>query len=169
MCIALPLFLSFYPILLGKCVFNIVKQRLCFHATSTTGNSVLTNNKKRLRDFTWQGAQDKCSVHGSWCGVPAQTCENMGAGQRWPLARASAVWKICCNREKKNQYQIMRQLRWLLRPLLVDLLRSSAGTMLLLYGNTLWRNGDASVMFLKDTELVSLPVKSINLGLHAPR
>lgn len=87
MCIPLLFSLSFYSILVGKCVFNIVNQRLCFHATSTTGNSAPTNNKKRLSDFNWKGVQDKCSV-------PPQGCEDVGAGQLCPLGRAVAVWKI---------------------------------------------------------------------------
>lgn len=92
----------------------------------------------------------------------------MGAGQRWPSARASAMWKIHRNREQKKQYQGRKQLGWLLRPVLVDLLKYSVGTMLLLYGNASRRNGGARVVLLKDTELVSPPVKIINLGLHTP-
>lgn len=121
MCIPLPLSLSFYPILIGKCVFNIVKQRLCFHATSTTGNSALTTHKKSCSDFTWKGVQDKCSVHRSWSCVPPWGCEGVGAGQRWLLTRALDMWEIHCNRGKKKQYQDMKQLGWLLRPVLVNL------------------------------------------------
>lgn len=93
----------------------------------------------------------------------------MGAGQRRPWARASAVWKVHRNREKKKQYQDMKQLGWLLRPVLVNLLRFSAGTMLLLCGNASRRNGGARVMLLEDAELLISPVKIINLGLHTPR
>lgn len=118
MCIPLLFSLSFYSILVGKCVFNIVNQRLCFHATSTTGNSALANNKKRLSDFSWKGVQDKCSV-------PPQGCEDVGAGQQWPLGRAVAVWKIHCSRENTKQSQGMKQL---------ELLRS-AGSMAMLHGD----------------------------------
>lgn len=86
MCIPLSFSLFFYSILVGKCVFNIVNQRLCFHTTSTAGNSAPANNKKRLSDFNWKGVQDKCSV-------PQQGCEDVGAEQQWPLGRAVSVCK----------------------------------------------------------------------------
>lgn len=126
LCIPLPLSLSFYSILVEKCVFNIVNHRLCFHATSTTGNSALTNNKKRLSDFSWKGVQDKCSVQ-----CPTTGMRRCGSWAAVAIGRAVAMWKIHHNRENTKQSQGMKQLGWLLRPVLVGLLRCSVGTMAL--------------------------------------
>lgn len=59
------------------------------------------------------------------CSVPPQGCEDVGAGQQWPLGRAVAVWKIHCSRENTRQSQGMK-LGWLLRPL---------GSMAMLHGD----------------------------------
>lgn len=115
MCIPLLFSLSFYSILVGKYVFNIVNQRLCFHATTTTGNSALTNNKKRLSDFNWKGVQDKCSLQ----------CSTTGMWRCGSWA-AVAIGKSCSCVENTNQSQGMKQLGWLLRPV---------GSMAVLHGD----------------------------------
>lgn len=66
-------------------------------------------------------------MHGSCSGVPSQGCKDTGDGRRWPLARALAVWKIPCGREKNKQHQDVKLSGWLPRPALVDLLRWRVG------------------------------------------
>lgn len=109
MCSPLPFSLFFYSILVGKCVFNILNQRLCFHTTSTAGNSAPANNKKRLSDFNWKGVQDKCSVQcsttgmwrcGSWAAVAiGKSCgcvqNTRAAGKIESSPRVWSSWDGC--------------------------------------------------------------------------
>lgn len=68
-------------------------------------------------------------MHGSCSGVPSQGCKDRGDGQRWPLARALAVWKTPCGKEKNKQRQDVKPSEWLPRPALVDLLRCRVGSV----------------------------------------
>lgn len=40
------------------------------------------------------------------CSVPPQACEDVGAGQQWPLGRAVAVWKIHCSRKTQSSPKV---------------------------------------------------------------
>lgn len=154
-CIPLPLSLSFHPTLLGKCVSNIVKWILCFHTTSTTGNSALANNKKKDlvislgREFrtsaVHSGADPVSQGHGSWAAMASS--KGFGCVEN---TLQEVTGKATAG------YETARMSAW-------ACLRCSAH---LLHWHSVvdasWMNGGAREMLLKATEMLSSPAKIIN-------
>lgn len=100
------------------------------------------------------------------CSVPPQGCEDVGAGQQWPLeelwpcGKYTTTGKIQSSPRVWSSWDGCLGLSWLVC--------SDAQWAQWLYGNASGRHGDARVILLKDTKPISSPGKIINLVLCTP-